>query len=92
MLLETSPGGLEGHLSPDCTAETKPKSCCKCGTEGHIGHSSRDCPSRRSALAIRAGAKGALLALSFLVLCGPFFHLFGPASAGSSPGRRSGRG
>jgi hypothetical protein len=29
-------GGLEGHVSRDCTMETKPKSCYKCGQEGHI--------------------------------------------------------
>lgn len=29
-------GGLEGHVSRDCTMEPKPKSCYKCGQEGHI--------------------------------------------------------
>ncbi|KAK0239493.1 hypothetical protein EDD85DRAFT_451644 [Armillaria nabsnona] len=28
--------GLEGHVSRDCTGETKAKSCYKCGLEGHI--------------------------------------------------------
>lgn len=34
--LTDSSGGLEGHVSRDCTSETKPKSCYKCGQEGHI--------------------------------------------------------
>ncbi|KAJ7182314.1 hypothetical protein C8R43DRAFT_940471 [Mycena crocata] len=34
-------GGLEGHVSRDCTMEAKPKACYKCGVEGHL---SRDCP------------------------------------------------
>ncbi|KAJ7470174.1 hypothetical protein B0H11DRAFT_687673 [Mycena galericulata] len=38
-------GGLEGHVSRDCTAEAKPKACYKCGQEGHI---SRDCPDNVS--------------------------------------------
>lgn len=29
-------GGLEGHVSRDCTMEQKAKSCYKCGQEGHI--------------------------------------------------------
>lgn len=29
-------GGAEGHVSRDCTMEAKPKSCYKCGQEGHI--------------------------------------------------------
>ena len=29
-------GGMEGHLSRDCTTEPKAKSCYKCGEEGHI--------------------------------------------------------
>lgn len=29
-------GGLEGHVSRDCTMEAKPKTCYKCGLEGHI--------------------------------------------------------
>ncbi|KAJ7505991.1 hypothetical protein B0H11DRAFT_2272261 [Mycena galericulata] len=28
--------GLEGHVSHDCTAEAKPKTCYKCGLEEHI--------------------------------------------------------
>ncbi|PPQ81121.1 hypothetical protein CVT25_014760 [Psilocybe cyanescens] len=35
------PGGAEGHVSRDCSAPAKAKSCYKCGQEGHI---SRDCP------------------------------------------------
>ncbi|KAF9819812.1 hypothetical protein IEO21_01903 [Rhodonia placenta] len=35
------PGGLEGHVSRDCTSEAKAKSCFKCGKEGHL---SRECP------------------------------------------------
>ncbi|KAG2106793.1 uncharacterized protein F5147DRAFT_224672 [Suillus discolor] len=31
-----SAGGLEGHVSRDCTMEVKAKSCYKCGQEGHI--------------------------------------------------------
>ncbi|KAI0312220.1 hypothetical protein OF83DRAFT_677308 [Amylostereum chailletii] len=38
---EAHTGGLEGHVSRDCTMEQKAKSCYKCGQEGHI---SRDCP------------------------------------------------
>ncbi|KZT71344.1 hypothetical protein DAEQUDRAFT_755847 [Daedalea quercina L-15889] len=34
-------GGGEGHVSRDCTGETKAKTCYKCGKEGHL---SRDCP------------------------------------------------
>lgn len=30
------PGGLEGHVSRDCTSEAKAKSCFKCGKEGHL--------------------------------------------------------
>lgn len=33
-------GGLEGHVSRDCTMEQKAKSCYKCGQEGHIVRSS----------------------------------------------------
>ena len=33
-------GGLEGHVSRDCTMEPRAKSCYKCGQAGHI---SRDC-------------------------------------------------
>lgn len=29
-------GGGEGHVSRDCTGETKPKACYKCGQEGHL--------------------------------------------------------
>jgi len=29
-------GGLEGHVSRDCTMEQKAKSCYRCGREGHI--------------------------------------------------------
>ena len=29
-------GGAEGHLSKECTQEAKPKSCYKCGAEGHL--------------------------------------------------------
>ncbi|KAF8979420.1 hypothetical protein BDQ17DRAFT_986769 [Cyathus striatus] len=31
-----STGGGEGHVSRDCSQEAKPKSCYKCGQEGHI--------------------------------------------------------
>ena len=29
-------GGMEGHVSRDCTMEQKAKSCYRCGREGHI--------------------------------------------------------
>jgi len=29
-------GGAEGHVSRDCSAPAKAKSCYKCGQEGHI--------------------------------------------------------
>ncbi|KAI6098393.1 hypothetical protein EDD16DRAFT_560540 [Pisolithus croceorrhizus] len=29
-------GGMEGHVSRDCSMEAKAKSCYKCGLEGHI--------------------------------------------------------
>lgn len=29
-------GGMEGHVSRECTLEAKAKSCYKCGQEGHI--------------------------------------------------------
>jgi len=29
-------GGMEGHVSRECTMEAKAKSCYKCGQEGHI--------------------------------------------------------
>ncbi|KAI0261398.1 hypothetical protein BC834DRAFT_479244 [Gloeopeniophorella convolvens] len=29
-------GGMEGHVSRDCTMEQKAKSCYRCGQEGHI--------------------------------------------------------
>jgi hypothetical protein len=29
-------GGMEGHVSRDCSMEAKAKSCYKCGEEGHI--------------------------------------------------------
>ena len=31
-----NPGGKEGHVSRDCGEPAKPKSCYKCGKEGHI--------------------------------------------------------
>ena len=27
---------MEGHVSRDCSQEAKPKTCYKCGGEGHI--------------------------------------------------------
>ncbi|KAI0345402.1 hypothetical protein BDW22DRAFT_1031381 [Trametopsis cervina] len=44
-LLITFLGGGEGHLSKDCTAEAKPKTCFKCN---EVGHLSRDCPNATS--------------------------------------------
>ncbi|KAI6139008.1 DNA-binding protein hexbp [Pisolithus tinctorius] len=38
-------GGMEGHVSRDCSMEAKVKSCYKCGLEGHI---SRDCTQNNS--------------------------------------------
>ena len=29
-------GGMEGHVSRDCSMEQKAKSCYRCGREGHI--------------------------------------------------------
>jgi cellular nucleic acid-binding protein len=57
-----SAGGMEGHVSRDCTMEVKAKSCYKCGQEGHIvcfpgmlinllthWNQSRDCPESGAA-------------------------------------------
>ena len=41
-------GGMEGHVSRDCTMEAKAKSCYKCGQEGHIVRVSFVRPSRRT--------------------------------------------
>ncbi|KNZ76243.1 DNA-binding protein HEXBP, partial [Termitomyces sp. J132] len=48
----------EGHVSRDCTKEAKPKSCYRCGEEGHISQyqadisfeQSRDCPNADNTL------------------------------------------
>lgn len=46
-------GGLEGHVSRDCTMETKAKSCYKCGEEGHLVRFSRSfLLSRRAKLVL----------------------------------------
>ena len=37
-------GGLEGHVSRECTMETKAKSCYKCGQEGHIVNTPQSSP------------------------------------------------
>ncbi|KAF8889864.1 hypothetical protein BD779DRAFT_1519338, partial [Infundibulicybe gibba] len=43
---------MEGHVSRECTQETKAKSCYKCGLEGHI---SRDCPDNAGGAPVGGG-------------------------------------
>ncbi|KAI5990541.1 hypothetical protein F5J12DRAFT_475168 [Pisolithus orientalis] len=48
-------GGMEGHVSRDCSMEAKVKSCYKCGLEGHI---SRDCTQNNSGYGAGFGSSG----------------------------------
>ncbi|KAF7976755.1 hypothetical protein HWV62_5744 [Athelia sp. TMB] len=81
--------GLEGHVSRDCTMETKPKSCYKCGQEGHI---SRDCPDNAAAASGGFSSGGGGGAGTECYRCGKVGHIARacPDSTGSGGGFSSG--
>ncbi|KAJ7462532.1 DNA-binding protein hexbp [Mycena latifolia] len=62
--------GLDGHVSRECTGETKPKACYKCGPEGHM---SRDCPG--SAVTVASSSGGTRSAGKECYTCGKVGHM-----------------
>ncbi|KAI5982234.1 hypothetical protein EDD15DRAFT_159937 [Pisolithus albus] len=77
-------GGMEGHVSRDCSMEAKAKSCYKCGMEGHI---SRDCPQNNSGYGGGFGSSG-----TECYRCGKVGHIARacPDGAGNNAGYAGG--
>ena len=81
-------GGMEGHVSRDCTQEQKAKSCYRCGQEGHI---SRDCPDSASAsTAFGSSSGGGASSGTECYRCGKVGHI--ARSCPEAPGGGSSRG
>ncbi|KAF7288597.1 hypothetical protein MIND_01426300 [Mycena indigotica] len=79
-LMVVMTGGLEGHVSRDCTMEAKPKACYKCGQDGHIVRDPFSPPSRLPLLSPyprhRRLCERSLSCLSTLITSPPPFRAF----------------